>query len=78
MLGTAPADHLAAELGASRKDGLNHGLLLAGHEFYGDPKCLQSAAVPVNRCGRCLEGELVSDADNVLQEEGQIEDQARR
>ena len=37
MLGAAPADHLAAELGASRKDGLNHGLLLVGHEFYGDP-----------------------------------------
>ena len=37
MLGTAPANHLAAELGASRKDGLNHGLLLVGHESYGDP-----------------------------------------
>ena len=37
MLSASPADHLAAELGSSRKDGLNHGLLLAGHEFYGDP-----------------------------------------
>ena len=37
MLSAATAGHLAAELGASRKDGLNHRLLLVGNEFYGDP-----------------------------------------
>ena len=37
MLSAATAGHFATELGPSRKDGLNHGLLLIGHEFYGNP-----------------------------------------
>jgi len=37
MLRGALAGHLAAELGALRKDGRNHGLLLVGNEFYGAP-----------------------------------------
>ena len=37
MLSGCTAGHLAAELGASRKDGLNHGLLLVGNELDRDP-----------------------------------------
>jgi hypothetical protein len=37
MLSAVTAGHLAAESGASRKDGVDHGLLLVGHEFYGKP-----------------------------------------
>jgi hypothetical protein len=37
MLRAAPIGRFATELGASRKDGVNHGLLLLGHEFYSDP-----------------------------------------
>src|ERR1039457_4573205 len=37
MLRAATAGQRAAKFGASRKDGLNHGLLLVGNESYGNP-----------------------------------------
>jgi hypothetical protein len=59
----ATAGHLAAELGASRKDGLNHGHLLVGSKFYGD-SILKGAEIHslTSRIVKCVLDSPVSQA----------------